>query len=107
MPAGTIKCRDLARAADFTVLVAPETTGILARLTREFQDRGAKVLGSSVEAIELTGNKDRLARWLGLGFATPRSRTISPASGLPADIEYPAVPQAGQRCGLDRHILSE
>ncbi|MGP0069341.1 MAG: ATP-grasp domain-containing protein [Isosphaeraceae bacterium] len=106
---GNHRVRDLAGLADFTVLVAPETTGILARLTREFQDRGAKVLGSSVEAIELTGNKDRLARWLEeRGIPTPRSRTISPASGLPADIEYPAVLKPVDGAGsIDTYYLSD
>ncbi len=84
--------RAIARTADFTVLIAPETTGILARLTREFLSDGARVLGSSPEAIDLTGNKLRLSHWLHEhGIATPRSRIVSPALDLPADVDYPAV----------------
>jgi predicted ATP-grasp superfamily ATP-dependent carboligase len=83
---------DLARAADFTVLVAPETTGILARLTRELCHLGGRLLGSSAEAVELTGDKARLAARLeARGIETPRTRMIVPANGLPADAEYPAV----------------
>ena len=100
---------ELAGMADFTVLVAPETNGILARLTRELQAAGARVLGSSPEAIELTGNKDRLARWLEEhGIPTPRSRTIIPAAGLPADAEYPAVLKPIDGAGsVDTYYLSE
>jgi len=87
-----VRLRELARAADFTVLVAPETRGILARLTRDLHEAGARVLGSSAKAVELAGNKARLATRLeALGIDTPRSRTIIPGLGLPADAEYPAV----------------
>jgi predicted ATP-grasp superfamily ATP-dependent carboligase len=82
----------LARTADFTVVVAPETTGVLARLTRELRAEGARVMGSAVEAIELTGDKARLAVWLhNAGIDTPPTRTVAPASGLPVDVHYPAV----------------
>ncbi len=77
---------------DFTVLVAPETTGILARLTRTIQSVGARVLGSLDYAIDLTANKEGLCRWFeARGIATPPSRAINPREGLPADLEYPAV----------------
>ena len=56
---------ELARAADYTVLIAPETTGILAGLTRDLERAGARLLGSSPEAVELTGDKARLADWFG------------------------------------------
>jgi predicted ATP-grasp superfamily ATP-dependent carboligase len=105
----TDRVRELAGMADFTVLVAPETTGILARLTREFQASRARVLGSSPEAIDLTGNKDRLAHWLEEhGIPTPRSRTIIPAMGLPADAEYPAVLKPIDGAGsVDTYYLSD
>jgi len=87
-----VRLRELARVADLTVLVAPETRGILARLTRDLHATGAWVLGSSAEAVELAGDKAQLAARLeALGIDTPRSRPIIPALGLPADAEYPAV----------------
>ena len=79
-----IAVRELAGMADFTVLIAPETTGILAGLTRELQAAGAPSWARPPDAIELTGDKDRLARWLGeRGIATPRSRTSSPRRDCP------------------------
>jgi tyramine---L-glutamate ligase len=100
---------ELAAMADFTVLVAPETTGILARLTREFQAAGARVLGSTPEAVDLTGDKDRLARRLrDVGIPTPRSRTVIPASGLPADMSYPAVLKPVDGAGsVDTYYVSD
>ena len=41
----------LASEADFTLLIAPETTGILAGLTRQLQQAGARLLGSSAQAV--------------------------------------------------------
>jgi tyramine---L-glutamate ligase len=83
---------ELARRADYTVLIAPETMGVLASLTRGLEHEGARSLGSSAQAVELTGNKARLAEWLlSREIATPRSRTIIPSAGLPKDAEYPAV----------------
>jgi len=88
----TQRLRQLAPSADFTVLIAPETTGALAQLTRVLRDAGTRLLGSTAEAIELTGDKARLAAWLqGAGIDTPPTRTVIPAAGLPADADYPAV----------------
>jgi predicted ATP-grasp superfamily ATP-dependent carboligase len=83
---------DLAREADYTLLIAPETMGILAGLTRDLERAGARLLGSSPEAVELTGDKARLADWLEAhDIATPRTRTVVPADGLPEGFAYPAV----------------
>jgi predicted ATP-grasp superfamily ATP-dependent carboligase len=82
----------LAREADYTLLIAPETTGILAALTRDLERAGARLLGSSPGAVELTGDKARLAEWFDAhGIATLRTRTIVPAEGLPDNFAYPAV----------------
>jgi predicted ATP-grasp superfamily ATP-dependent carboligase len=83
---------ELAREADYTVLIAPETMGILAGLTRDLDRAGARLLGSSPGAVDLAGDKARLAEWFETrGIATPRTRTIVPAEGLPEDLAYPAV----------------
>ena len=58
------KLRELCRTADFTVLVAPETRGILAELTRDLRAAGARVLGPSAAAVDLAGDKARLAAQL-------------------------------------------
>jgi tyramine---L-glutamate ligase len=103
------RVRDLARAADFTVLIAPETMGVLAGLTRELQRAGARLLGSTAEAVELTGDKARLAERLrALGIDTPPFRTIDPGLGLPDDLEYPAVLKPVDGAGsVDTFLLSD
>ena len=83
---------ELARQADYTVLIAPETMGVLAGLATGLENAGARSLGCSARSIELTGNKARLADWLqARGIATPACRTVVPAAGLPPDASYPAV----------------
>lgn len=84
--------RQLAQSADFTVLIAPETTGILAQLTRALHAAGARTLGSTAEAVDLTGDKLQLALHLqSAGIDTPRTRQVIPAAGFPVDVDYPAV----------------
>ncbi|MDR3621014.1 MAG: ATP-grasp domain-containing protein [Paludisphaera borealis] len=87
------RLRDLARRADYTVLVAPETTGVLERLTVEIEEAGGRVLGSTSEAVALTADKSALARWFERNeIPTPRSQVVDPRAGLPADWPYyPAV----------------
>lgn len=83
---------DLAVEADYTILIAPETGGVLARRTRALERAGVTLLGSSSEAIELTGDKLRLAaHWTQRGIVTPECRIVRPAEGLPEDLSYPAV----------------
>ena len=83
----------LARAADYTVLIAPETTGILAGLTRDLERAGARLLGSSAEAVELAGDKARLADCVrdarDCHSANPDDRPRGGASRRV--LEYPAV----------------
>ena len=86
------RVQELAIAADFTVLIAPETSGILASLTRELEHAGARLLGSRADAVELAGDKARMAKRLqDLSIDTPPTRTVVPGAGLPPDAPYPAV----------------
>jgi probable H4MPT-linked C1 transfer pathway protein len=81
-----------ARIADYTVLIAPETRGALASLTRDLEAAGARTLGSDVDAIELAADKARLAELLrARGLPTLPGRIVNLAEGLPADAPYPAV----------------
>jgi predicted ATP-grasp superfamily ATP-dependent carboligase len=86
------RLRDLARAADFTVVIAPETSGILASLTRELEHVGAHLLGSTAGAVDLAADKARLAaRLRKLSIDMPLTQTIVPGAGLPKRAKYPAV----------------
>jgi tyramine---L-glutamate ligase len=82
----------LAAEADYTVLIAPETGGVLRERARTIERVGGRSLGPTPEAIELTGDKLRLAGHLDRhSIATPVCRRVAPAEGLPADFAYPAV----------------
>jgi tyramine---L-glutamate ligase len=85
---------DLAQSVNATVVIviAPETKGTLAALTRQLDEAGADHLGSSVEAVALTGDKARLAAHLrSRSIDTPPTKLIDPRAGMPADAQYPAV----------------
>jgi predicted ATP-grasp superfamily ATP-dependent carboligase len=83
---------DLAVETDHNVLIAPETGGVLERRTRVLERAGVELLGSSSEAVSLTGDKLRLGRHLAdRGIATPHCRRVIPADGLPEGFRYPAV----------------
>jgi predicted ATP-grasp superfamily ATP-dependent carboligase len=99
---------DLSRQANYTVLIAPETTGVLANLTRFLEQAGVRTLGCSAESIELAGNKARLGEWLEeRRIPTPRSRTVVPAGGLPEDAGYPCVLKPIDGAGaIDTFFLS-
>jgi predicted ATP-grasp superfamily ATP-dependent carboligase len=99
----------LAREADLTVLVAPETMGFLEDLTRSIQQVGARHLGSSLEAVALTRDKARLAGWLrARGIETPPCRRVSPSTGLPSDAPYPAVLKPNDGAGsIDTYLVMD
>ncbi len=103
------RLRDLARTADSTVLIAPETSGILASLTREFEHAGARLLGSTADAVELAADKARLAaRLRELSIDTPPTRTILRGAGLPHDAKFPAVLKPIDGAGsLDTFYLAD
>jgi predicted ATP-grasp superfamily ATP-dependent carboligase len=54
--------RQQAAAADFTLVVAPESSGILLDRCRRVIEAGGMLLGPSPEAVELCGDKLALAR---------------------------------------------
>ena len=61
---------DLARQADFTLVIAPEFDNLLLERCRQVEECGGHLLGPSAEAVRLTGDKLRLAEHL-------RSRHVS------------------------------
>jgi len=79
-------CR-FAAASDWTLVIAPETGGVLAERCRWVEEAGGRLLGPTPDAIHLTGDKRVLADHLAArGVPTPP--TFSPGS---ASICFPAV----------------
>jgi hypothetical protein len=69
--------RQLARWAEWSLVIAPETDGVLERLTREVIAVGGRLLGPDPDAIALTSDKLRLAdHWHRHGIRTPQTVAI-------------------------------
>ena len=82
----------LVAEAESTAPIAPETSGALRDLLERIDLGGGRSLGSTVEAVELAGDKLRLAEHLERhGIPTPPSRRAFRDGPLPRDIAYPAV----------------
>jgi len=76
--------RSLAAQADATLVIAPETHGVLARLTRLVSDFNGRLLGCSAEAVELTADKKALAEhWHKHHVPTPELVESSGFPGFP------------------------
>lgn len=76
--------RRLASEADATLVIAPETDGILSQLSLAVIESGGTLLGCEPSAIDLCADKKALAElWQQLGVPTPE--TINP-------LEFPGFP---------------
>lgn len=82
----------LARACNLTLVIAPETDGVLARTLARVEEAGGRSLGSSPSSVELAGDKVRLAGHLAdHGVATVSTTRVRVSAGLPVGSRYPAV----------------
>jgi predicted ATP-grasp superfamily ATP-dependent carboligase len=79
--------RRLAANADFTLVIAPESDGILEERCRWVEEAGGRLLGPSPAAVRLTADKLALAeRFAQAGVPTPRTWALGaePAGLTPA-----------------------
>jgi predicted ATP-grasp superfamily ATP-dependent carboligase len=82
----------LAAGCDLTVLIAPETGGLLEQRTRALERAGARGLGSTPEAVALTADKLRLAAHLKAeGVETPPAERFDPSRPRLPSFGFPAV----------------
>jgi predicted ATP-grasp superfamily ATP-dependent carboligase len=88
-----LRFESLAADADYTALIAPETDGILAELTRTVERAGGRSLGSGPRAIDLCADKARLAHhFVGRDIPSPPTRTLRPGDRTSsADWDGPIV----------------
>ncbi len=81
--------RALARAAHWSLVIAPECDGLLAERCRWVEEEGGRLLGPSSAAVRLTGDKLELSRHLlARGVPTPPT---SPWPGEPPPFAFPVV----------------
>jgi len=78
-------------ACECALIVAPETAGTLARLTKLAEDRGKAVIGSSSAGVSLAGNKAAsLALLEANGLPIPKWKHLV-SSAFPEDFAQPFV----------------
>jgi tyramine---L-glutamate ligase len=81
----------LARTADYTLVIAPESDGLLLTRCRWTLAAGGRLLGPVPPAVALTGDKLALSRHLRRGgVPTPESFALDEADPFPA-VSFPAV----------------
>jgi predicted ATP-grasp superfamily ATP-dependent carboligase len=83
--------------ADWTLLIAPESDGALARRCRLVEAAGGRLLSPSQEVVELAGDKQRTAERLArCGVPVPRGDLLANVAN---DVRFPAVVKPVDGCG--------
>jgi predicted ATP-grasp superfamily ATP-dependent carboligase len=94
--------RSAARDADWTVVVAPETDGILAARVALVRTAGGRVAAPDDRFIAVAGDKQATVRALAAaGVPVPAGRLLEPGEEWPVGFALPAVVKARAGCGGD------
>ena len=84
--------RRLAAEADATLLVAPESDGVLLATVARAEAVGARLVSPGIDFVRVAADKAATAQRLGdAGTPVPEGRTLLPDEPLPIDFPYPAV----------------
>jgi predicted ATP-grasp superfamily ATP-dependent carboligase len=84
--------QQLARRADWTLVIAPEFRGILRDRCRTVAAAGGKLLSPGEEFVAVAADKPQtVQRLAAAGIPVPQGVRWDPASPLPRDFPYPAV----------------
>jgi predicted ATP-grasp superfamily ATP-dependent carboligase len=95
-----------ARAADWTLIVAPETDGILRSRVATVRAAGARVLGASDPFIAIAADKQATANALAAGgVPVPAGRTLVAGEALPNGFHMPAVRKLRDGVGCEGFAL--
>jgi predicted ATP-grasp superfamily ATP-dependent carboligase len=88
--------RAQARAADRTLVIAPETAGVLEARCRWVEESNGRLLGPSSAAVHLTADKLALATNLASrGVPTPPTQPITPGQACPFPFPVVVKPRFG------------
>ena len=91
-----------AREADWTIVVAPESDGILIDRVRVVREAGGRVLAPADGVIELASDKQAtITRLAGQGIPVPPGRPLASGEPLPRGFRLPAVRKARGGCGCE------
>lgn len=102
-PGGEIASLEAAaRQADWTVIVAPETDGILRERVAAVRALGARALNASTAFIEIAADKQATAQALAAaGVPVPPGRSLAAHEGIPPGFRLPAVRKLRDGVGGD------
>jgi predicted ATP-grasp superfamily ATP-dependent carboligase len=88
--------RQLCRTCDWTLVIAPESDGILLDRCRIVEDEGGRLLGPDSAAVALTGDKLRLGRHLSeRGIASPHCELLRQGRGPSLPFPLACKPRDG------------
>jgi predicted ATP-grasp superfamily ATP-dependent carboligase len=91
-----------AQDADWTLIVAPETDGILLDRVQRVRAAGGRVLAPSDQVIAITSSKQATVDTLAArGIAVPAGRTLVAGEAIPVGFHMPAIRKAVASCGCD------
>jgi len=91
---------DAAAEADWTIVVAPETAGLLAARVAAVRRMGGRAAACGPRFLELAGDKQATATALAaVGVPVPAGRVLSAGEPLPAGFHLPAVSKARDGVG--------
>jgi predicted ATP-grasp superfamily ATP-dependent carboligase len=96
-----------AKAADWSLVVAPELDGILLRTVEQLEQAGGRSLNATPEFIAISSDKHRTAERLHqAGINTPPGRVLdADEEKLPADFDYPGVLKPLDGAGSQHTLL--
>lgn len=81
-----------AARCDATVVIAPETAGMLTQRCRWVESVDGRLLGPSSRLAELASDKHATAQWLrSAGVSVPDGWAVEPGGSLSAEAVFPAV----------------
>ena len=93
---------DAGRAADWTVIVAPETAGVLAARVALVRAAGGRVAAADARFIATAADKQATVRALAsAGVPVPAGRLLEAGAPWPVGFALPAVVKAAAGCGGD------
>lgn len=95
-----------ARAADWTVIVAPETDGILRSRVAAVRAAGGRVLGPADAFLAIAADKQATVNALAAaGVPVPAGRALAARAAVPAEFHMPAVRKLRDGVGCEGFAL--
>lgn len=92
----------LSQRADYTIIVAPETDGILANHVNEVRLRGGRVIAPDAQFLRLASDKQQTVNALAsYGIPVPAGRVFEAGEKIPEHFYFPAICKSKASAGCD------